>query len=59
MKEGLPLALTIAIRVVGSLWVVGIVALVLGAPWEIALAAFSLGIAAGIAEWFLRRWPPA
>ena len=39
--------------------VFGIVALVLGAPWEIALAAFSLGIAAGIAEWFLRRWPPA
>ena len=51
----LPLSLTIAIRAVGSLWVVGIVVLIFGGPWEIVAATFGIGIVAGVVEWLAIR----
>lgn len=47
----LPLALAIAIRAVGSLWVVGIVVLIFGGPWEIVAATLGMGVIAGVVEW--------
>ena len=53
--NNLPLSLTIAIRAVGSLWVVGLVMLIFGGPWEIVAASFGVGIAAGVVEWLAIR----
>ena len=53
--KNLPLSLTIAIWIVGPLWVVGLVALLFGASWEIPAATFAMGILAGLMEWQARR----
>jgi hypothetical protein len=48
---GLPTSLSIAIWLVGSIWLVAVVGHVLGASQEIVYATFAAGIAAGLAEW--------
>lgn len=48
---GLPGSLSIALSLVGSIWLVGVVALLVGAPGELVAATFVVGVLAGIAEW--------
>jgi hypothetical protein len=54
-KSGLPASLSIALWLVGSLWVVAIAAHLFGAPREIVHAAFAFGLAAGLLEWWALR----
>ncbi|PDT75291.1 hypothetical protein CO675_21040 [Bradyrhizobium sp. C9] len=48
---GLPGSLSIALSLVGSIWLVGVVALLVGAPGELVAATFVVGLVTGIAEW--------
>jgi len=48
---GLPGSLSIALSLVGSIWLVGVVALLVGAPGELVAATFVLGLVAGFVEW--------
>ncbi|WP_338695498.1 MULTISPECIES: hypothetical protein [unclassified Bradyrhizobium] len=48
---GLPGSLSIALSLVGSIWLVGVVALWVGAPGEPVAATFVVGLVAGIVEW--------
>jgi hypothetical protein len=48
---GLSTSLSIAVWLIGSIWLVAVVGHVLGAPAEIIYIAFGVGIVAGIAEW--------
>jgi hypothetical protein len=53
---GLPPSLSIAVWLVGSIWLLAIVAYAFAAPVEIVYAAFTFGMIAGFLEWlFLRR----
>jgi hypothetical protein len=47
----LPTSLSVALWLVGSIWLVAILAHVFDAPYEIVYAALALGLIAGIAEW--------
>jgi hypothetical protein len=47
---GLPSSLSIAVWLVGSIWLVAVVGRVLGAPAEIVEIAFGAGIIAGVVE---------
>ena len=53
----LPTSLSIALWLVGSIWLVAIVGHLAGAPREIVYIALALGSLAGLAEWlaFERR----
>ena len=48
---GLPGSLSIALSLVGSIWLVGVVALLVDAPGELVAATFVVGMLVGIAEW--------
>ncbi|WP_194461716.1 hypothetical protein [Bradyrhizobium sp. CCBAU 53421] len=48
---GLPDSLSIALSLVGSIWLVGVVALLVDAPGELVAATFVVGTLVGIAEW--------
>ncbi|WP_166293485.1 hypothetical protein [Bradyrhizobium sp. 2S1] len=48
---GLPGSLSIALSLVGSIWLVGVVALWVGAPGKLVAATFVVGLVAGIVEW--------
>ncbi|MBR0691807.1 hypothetical protein [Bradyrhizobium lablabi] len=48
---GLPRSLSIALSLVGSIWLVGVAAVLVGAPGELVIATFVVGLLAGIAEW--------
>ncbi|MCS3453202.1 MULTISPECIES: hypothetical protein [Bradyrhizobium] len=48
---GLPGSLSIALSLVGSIWLVGVVALLVDAPGELVAAAFVFGVLAGFVEW--------
>jgi len=48
---GLPGSLSIALSLVGSIWLVGVVALLVDAPGELVAATFVVGLVTGIAEW--------
>jgi hypothetical protein len=50
---GLPTSLSIAVWIVGSIWLVAIAGRVLGAPDEIVGLTFGVGVITGIAEWVL------
>ena len=47
----LPTSLSIAIWLVGSIWLVAIIGYLVGASREIVYAAFVVGIFAGLVEW--------
>jgi hypothetical protein len=47
----LPRSLSIALWLVGSIWLVAIIGHLVGAPRDIVYAAFITGVFAGIAEW--------
>lgn len=48
---GLPGSLSIALSLVGSIWLVGVVAMLVGAPGELVAATFVIGLVTGVAEW--------
>ncbi|UGY19531.1 hypothetical protein [Bradyrhizobium septentrionale] len=48
---GLLGSLSIALSLVGSIWLVGAVALWVGAPDELVAATFVVGLVTGIVEW--------
>ncbi|MCC8956618.1 hypothetical protein H8B02_25270 [Bradyrhizobium sp. Pear77] len=48
---GLPGSLSIALSLVGSIWLVGVVALLVGASGELIAATFVVGLMTGVAEW--------
>ncbi|SDT44159.1 hypothetical protein SAMN05444158_6086 [Bradyrhizobium canariense] len=50
-RSPLPPSLSIAAWLVGSIWLVAIVARAFGAPGGIVGATFAAGLVAGIAEW--------
>jgi hypothetical protein len=51
----LPPSLSIALWLVGSIWLVGLLAHVFAAPREIVLATFIVGVLSGVAEWLAVR----
>lgn len=51
----LPDSLAIALWVVGSCWVLAIVAYISGGSTELILPLFVLGVLTGIAEWVMRK----
>jgi hypothetical protein len=55
IMTGLPASLSIALWLVGSLWLLALLAYVFGAPQEIVYAALALGLIAGAFEWLLIR----
>jgi hypothetical protein len=55
MMAGIPSSLSIALWVVGSTWVIALLAYLMDMPGEIVLATFGLGLVTGIAEWMARR----
>ncbi len=54
-QSRLPVSLSIALWLVGSLWAVAIAAHVFDAPREIVHAAFAFGLLAGLVEWWTLR----
>jgi hypothetical protein len=53
---GLPVSLSIAFWLAGSIWLVAILADIFDAPHEIVYAALAYGLTAGVVEWlFVRR----
>jgi hypothetical protein len=48
---GLPASLSIAFWLVGSIWLVAILADAFDAPGEIVYATFIVGLLTGLAEW--------
>jgi hypothetical protein len=52
---GLPDSLSIALWLVGSIWLVGIVAWLGDAPGELVVATFVVGLLTGAVEWRARR----
>ncbi|MGY3695278.1 hypothetical protein ACVIGA_005358 [Bradyrhizobium sp. USDA 3240] len=52
---GLPGSLSIALSLVGSIWLVGVVAMLVGAPGELVAATFVIGLVTGVAEWRGRK----
>ncbi|WP_155262763.1 MULTISPECIES: hypothetical protein [Bradyrhizobium] len=48
---GLPGSLSIALSLVGSIWLVGVAALLVDASGELVAATFVLGLVAGFVEW--------
>jgi hypothetical protein len=50
---GLPASLSIAFWLVGSIWLVAIMAHILDAPHQVVYAALALGVIAGIVEWLV------
>jgi hypothetical protein len=52
---GLPASLSIAFWLVGSIWLVAILAHVFDAPHEIVYAALVVGLLAGVVEWLAIR----
>ena len=51
----LPDSLAIALWIVGSCWMLAIIAYAFGGSTEWILPLFILGLATGVAEWLLRR----
>lgn len=49
--RGLPGSLSIALSLVGSIWLVGVVALLVDAPGELVAATFVVGLVTGVVEW--------
>lgn len=54
--SGIPTSLRIAIAFVAALWVVGLMALVFGAPGEIVMAAAAIGTIGALVELTSDRW---
>jgi len=52
---GLPASLSIALWLVGSLWLLAILGHIFDAPHEIVYAALAFGLIAGLVEWLLIR----
>jgi hypothetical protein len=52
---GLPASLSIAFWLVGSIWLVAILAHVFDAPHEIVYAALVVGLLVGVVEWLALR----
>jgi hypothetical protein len=50
-RTSLPPSLSIALWLVGSIWLVALVAHVFDAPREIVFAALAFGLFSGLAEW--------
>lgn len=55
LMERLPDSLAIAFWLVGSCWLLAIIAYVLDASMEWMLPRFMLGLVTGLAEWVMRR----
>lgn len=47
----LPHSLSIALSLVGSIWLVGVVGLLVGAPGELVVVTFVVGVVTGVVEW--------
>jgi len=52
---GLPASLSIAFWLVGSIWLMAILAYLFDAPHEIVYAALAYGLIAGVVEWLFVR----
>jgi hypothetical protein len=55
LRSPLPTSLSIALWLVGSIWLVGLLAHLFDAPREIVFAALIVGLFSGVAEWFALR----
>jgi hypothetical protein len=53
--SSLPTSLRIAFWAIVALWLVGGIALLVGAPRDIVLATAVIGAGAGLVEWMARR----
>ncbi|MBR0797834.1 hypothetical protein JQ615_20825 [Bradyrhizobium jicamae] len=51
----LPQSISIALPLVAAIWLVGVVALLAGAPGGLVAATFIIGTVTGIVEWRARR----
>ena len=48
---GLPTSLSIAVWLVGAIWLIAIAGRLLGAPADIVLLTLGAGVLTGVAEW--------
>ena len=55
MMTGLPPSLSIALWIIGSVWLIALVALILDYPSEYVWATLAFGLVAGVGEWVIRR----
>ncbi len=55
LRHSLPASLSIAFWLVGTIWLVAIVAHVFDAPHEIVTAAFIFGVLSGLVEWVVGK----
>jgi hypothetical protein len=53
--SGLPTSLCIGLWLVGSIWIVGLIAYISDAPGHIVWATLLIGAFAGVTEWVIRR----
>lgn len=53
--SALPTALRIALWFVAAIWLVGLIALLVGAPGKIVLATAGFGAVSGVVEWLAHR----
>jgi hypothetical protein len=51
--ERLPVSLSIALWLVGSLWIIGLIAYLGDAPSPLVAATFVVGLVAGALEWWV------
>jgi hypothetical protein len=55
--ERLPVSLSIALWIVGSLWALAIISYLFGVSLEWLFPVFALALLSGFAEWVIRRKP--
>jgi hypothetical protein len=53
--SSLPTSLSIGLWLVGSIWIVGLIAYLSDAPGHIVWASLLIGVFAGVVEWATRR----
>lgn len=53
-----PTSLAIALRLTGTIWIFGIVAMLMQADTRIVIAAFVVGLLIAVAEWIAARKDP-
>lgn len=57
--HNMPTSLAIALRLTGTIWIFGIVAMLMQADKRIVIAAFTVGLVTAIIEWIVvRKIPP-
>lgn len=57
--HNIPTSLAIALRLTGTIWIFGIIAMLMQADKRIVIAAFTVGLVTAIIEWIVvRKIPP-